>query len=77
MECELIALLTLMPKFNHIDSKFCQRAKLNYEENSDILKLELAVKNLAVKTKGLCSTSVGFQGQDCNNVKFLVLENFL
>ena len=64
-------------KFNHIDSKFCQQVKLNYEENSDILKLELAVKNSAVKTKRLCSTSVGFQGRDYNNVKFLVLENLL
>ena len=51
-------------KFNHIDSKFCQRAKLNYEKNSDILKLELAVKNSAIKTKGFCSTSVEFQGRD-------------
>ena len=64
-------------KFNHIDSKFCQRAKLNYEGNSDILKLELAVKNSAIKTKGLCSTSVEFQGRDYNNVNFLVLENLL
>ena len=64
-------------KFNHIDSKFCQRAKLNYEESSEILKLELAVKNSAVKTKGLCSISVGFQGRDYNNVKFLVLKNLL
>ena len=47
--------------------------KLNYEENSDILKLKLAVKNSAIKTKGLCSTSVEFQGRDYTNVKFLVL----
>ena len=49
-------------KFNHIDSKFFQQAKLNYKKNSDILKLELAVKNLAIKTKGLCSNSIEFQG---------------
>ena len=30
------------------------------------------MKNLAVKTKGLCSTSVGFQGRDYDNLKFLV-----
>ena len=64
-------------KFNHIDSKFCQWPKLNYEENSDILKLELAVKNLAIKTKGSCSTLVEFQGRDYNNVNFLVLKNLL
>ena len=72
-----ICLIDTGTKFNHIDSKFCQQAKLNYEENSDILKLELAVKNSAVKTKRFCSTSVGFQGRYYNNVKFLVLENLL
>ena len=64
-------------KFNQINSKFCQRAKLNYEENSSILQLQLAVKNSAVKAKGLCSTFVEFHIREYNNVNFLLLENFL
>ena len=47
-------------KLNHINLECCQRAELDYEEESEILKLELAVKNSAVATKGLCSTSVEF-----------------
>ena len=64
-------------KFNQINSKFCQRAKLNYEENSSILQLQLAVKNSAVKAKGLCSTFVEFHIREYNNVNFLLLEYFL
>ena len=37
-------LIDIGAKFNHINSNFCQRAKLNFKKNSDILKLELAVK---------------------------------
>ena len=61
-------------KFNHIDSEFYQRVKLDYEENNKILKLELAVKNSTVKTKALCSASVEFQSQ---NLKLFVFRKFV
>ena len=62
-------LLDTGAKFNHIDSKFCQRAKLNYEENSDILKLELA--------KDCAPLWSNFKDEVYNNVNFLVLKNLL
>ena len=48
-----------------------------YKEDSTILKLELVVKNSAVKTKWLCFTSVKFQERNCIFVNFLGVRKFV
>ena len=54
-------LIDTCSKFHHIDSEFCRRAKLNYEKNNEILKLELAVKNSAVKLKNYVLFPLNFK----------------
>jgi len=69
-------LLDTGAKYNHVDKNFCQRAKIDVNDNNH-MKVDLAVKGATTKTQGVCTASVDLRDREYSAIDFSVMDGLL